>query len=302
MFILFSALSLVLRVGTLQMPIIIIKGDKGNLIIGSGGAQYLPKFVHLDLTLHDLHLSSQSVPNHIFFLTDSWLSSAKVIKISCEISFSCLGLWRIQWNPQWQNQGSTCLLRQSVFWCRNGRTGTWWEDHSSSETVHHMAETKHFTYETHYAYHWLLHHGNSLSTFIYSLIPSLPNPCATVITWGWSEYQNMSQHRKLTLEYEKKILPLTPRTRTCDLLITSQVLYHWASPHSLCTIYRYAGANKETKQKEEGKQSSPPVEHSEGIFLWGHDGIWKKQFMNRFISHFDKARSSTRKKFKMKKE
>jgi len=58
--------------------------------------------------------------------------------------------------------------------------------------------------------------------------------------------------------------------------------------------------NKQTKS--ERKQSSPPVEHSEGIFLWGHDGIWKKQFMNRFISHFDKAHSSTSKKFKMKKD
>ena len=184
-----------------------------------------------------------------------------MIKISHETSFSCLGQRRIQWHLQWQNQGPTCLLRQSVFWCRNGRTGTWWEDHSSSETVHHMAETKHFTYETHYTYYWLLHHSNSLSTFIYSLIPSLPNPCragvlcATVVTRGWSEYQNMSQHRKLILESEKKTLPLTPRTRTCNLSITSQVLYHWASPHSLCMIYRYASAKKKKKKKKKWKKA-----------------------------------------------
>ena len=116
-------------------------------------------------------------------------------------------------------------------------------------------------YETHYTYYWLLHHSNSLSTFIYSLIPSLPNPCragvlcATVVKWGWSEYQNMSQHRKLILESEKKTLPLTPRTRTCDLSITSQVLYHWASPHSLRMIYRYASAKKKKK-----KESNPHLQ------------------------------------------
>ena len=114
-------------------------------------------------------------------------------------------------------------------------------------------------------YHFIWSHGMHVCLAVTSPLHFWQNDqdllCATAVTCRWNEYQNKSQHRKLTLE-KKIILPLLQGLR--PKTFWSQVCHSTTEPSLLPGgsfqiinyqwLFNYQVEQKQTKHKKEKKK------------------------------------------------